>query len=91
MNHSPKTLEEYLEDFIDENTVSDSEAVTLQVTNDELRDLGLLFVRGICGWAQALKGGDVQQSGVARIDGTINEEEDDDDTEDFAFKSDLIN
>ncbi len=50
MNQPPLTLRDFLESFVDENSDADCSDVLLDVTPQEVEDLGLFFVRGICGW-----------------------------------------
>ncbi len=54
MNHTPRKLQDFLEDFVDDNTLVDGDELLIDVTPEDTRQLGLFFVRGICGWIHNL-------------------------------------
>ena len=49
------TLEEYLERFVDENTQSAGEEITLVVSDAEAQTLGLFFINGITGYIACVR------------------------------------
>lgn len=49
------TLEEYLERFVDENTQSAGEDVTLLVTDEQAHTLGLFFINGLAGFVESAR------------------------------------
>jgi len=49
------TLEEYLERFVDENTQSVGEDVTLLVTAQQAQTLGFFFVNGLAGFIERVR------------------------------------
>ncbi len=48
-------LKDFLENFVDEHALTGGDEVLLDVTQEEVEELGNFFVRGICGWMQGLK------------------------------------
>ncbi len=48
-------LQDFLENFVDEHALAGGDEVLLDVTQEEVEELGNFFVRGICGWMQGLK------------------------------------
>ena len=48
------TLEEYLQEFVDENTESLEEAKLL-VTNQQAQTLGFFFIRGLAGFVEYIR------------------------------------
>jgi hypothetical protein len=54
MSRPPQKLKEFLEGFVDEHALADGDELLLDVTEEEARDLGLFFIRGICGWMHGL-------------------------------------
>jgi len=55
MAQPPRTLRDFLEEFVDDHSVVGGDEVLLDVTPEEAEDLGLFFVRGICGWMHGLR------------------------------------
>jgi hypothetical protein len=55
MSRPPQKLKEFLEGFVDEHALADGDELLLDVTEEEARDLGLFFIRGICGWMHGLE------------------------------------
>ncbi len=55
MAQPPRTLRDFLEEFVDNHTVVGSDEVLLDVTPEDAEDLGMFFVRGICGWMHGLR------------------------------------
>ena len=49
------TLEEYLQEFVDENTQSAREDVALIVTNEQAQTLGYFLINGLAGFVESLK------------------------------------
>jgi len=49
------TLEEYLEEFVDENTQSAGEEVKLLVTDQQAQTLGLFFINGLAGFVECAR------------------------------------
>ena len=54
MRRPPQKLKEFLQGFVDEHALADGDELLLDVTEEEARDLGLFFIRGICGWMHGL-------------------------------------
>ncbi len=54
MNRPPSKLKDFLESFVDEHALEDGGDLLLDVTAEEAQDLGLFFIRGICGWMHGL-------------------------------------
>jgi hypothetical protein len=54
MSRPPQKLKEFLQGFVDEHALADGDELLLDVTEEEARDLGLFFIRGICGWMHGL-------------------------------------
>ncbi len=48
-------LKDFMENFVDEHSLTGGDDVLLDVTQEEVEQLGIFFVRGICGWMQGLK------------------------------------
>ncbi len=55
MAQPPRTLRDFLEEFVDDHSVVGGDEVLLDVTPEEAEDLGVFFVRGICGWMHGLR------------------------------------
>ncbi|MGH9897851.1 MAG: hypothetical protein ACRD4L_03245, partial [Pyrinomonadaceae bacterium] len=55
MTQQIRKLQDFLEDFVDEHAVTDGEELLLDVTPEEMEDLGWFFVRGVCGWMHGLR------------------------------------
>jgi len=49
------TLEEYLERFVDENTRSAREDVTLVVTDEQAQTLGFFLINGLAGFVECVR------------------------------------
>ena len=49
------TLEEYLEEFVDENTQSDAEEVKLIVTDQQAQTLGYFLINGLAGFVECTR------------------------------------
>ena len=49
------TLEEYLEQFVDENTQSANEEVRLLVTDQQAQTLGYFFLNGLAGFVERIR------------------------------------
>ncbi len=77
-------LRDFLEDFVDDHALVGEDEVLLDVTPEEVEDLGNFFVRGICGWMQGLKKVRQQQRTVDSAL-TADEENDGDKIEETDF------
>jgi len=57
MSHPRRmTLGAYIDKFIEEHAIAKSDdQIILDVTSEEAEELGLFFIRGLCGWMQGLK------------------------------------
>ncbi len=53
-SHPPQKLKEFLASFVDEHGLSEADELLLDVTPEEVRDLGMFFIRGLCGWMHGL-------------------------------------
>ena len=49
------TLEEFLEEFVEENTNAGDEDLTLAVTDEQIQSLGQFFIRGLAGFIHGLR------------------------------------
>ncbi len=49
------TLEEYLERFVDENTQSANEEITLIIPDGQAQTLGLFFINGLAGYIACVR------------------------------------
>ena len=49
------TLEEYLEQFVDENTQSADEEITLIIPDGQAQTLGLFFINGLAGYIACVR------------------------------------
>ena len=49
------TLEEYLERFVDENTQSADEEITLIIPDGQAQTLGLFFINGLAGYIACVR------------------------------------
>ena len=49
------TLEEYLQEFVDDNTQSAGEELQLVVTNQQAQTLGFFLINGLAGFVECLK------------------------------------
>lgn len=56
------TLEEYLQEFVDENTEQSVEDVRLLVTNQQAQELGFFLIQGLAGFVQTVR---LQRSFIA--------------------------
>ena len=54
MSRPPQKLKDFLESFVDEHALAESNELLLDVTPEEAQDLGMFFIRGICGWMHGL-------------------------------------
>ncbi len=55
MTERVRKLRDFLEEFVDEHAIAGGDELLLDVTPEEAEDLGLFFVRGMCGWMQGLQ------------------------------------
>ncbi|MDQ3253805.1 MAG: hypothetical protein M3R15_07840 [Acidobacteriota bacterium] len=55
MSQHPRKLGDFLEEFVDEHAIAGGDELLLDVTPEEAEDLGLFFVRGMCGWMHGLR------------------------------------
>jgi uncharacterized membrane protein len=76
------SLEEYLEQFVDENTQPSDEEITLIIPDAEAQNLGLFFIYGLAGYIESVR--------AWREANAINCEADDDDLSD-ARRKEFIN
>jgi hypothetical protein len=67
------TLEEYLERFVDENTQSAGEDITLVISDAEAQTLGLFFINGITGYIACMR----NDRGTAQTTSTSEDEQND--------------
>jgi hypothetical protein len=49
------SLEEYLEEFVEENTQTASEEITLIIPDAEAQSLGLFFIYGLAGYIESVR------------------------------------
>ena len=49
------TLEEYLQDFVDENTEATADDTKLLVTNQQAQMLGFFFIHGLTGFIESVR------------------------------------
>ena len=49
------TLEEYLQEFVDENTESANDEVKLLVTNQQAQTLGFFLINGLAGFVECAR------------------------------------
>lgn len=49
------TLEEYLQEFVDQNTDQSVEDVKLLVTNQEAQELGFFLIQGLAGFVECAR------------------------------------
>ncbi|HEY6245082.1 MAG TPA: hypothetical protein VIX17_14105 [Pyrinomonadaceae bacterium] len=49
------TLEEYLKEFVDENTQSDAEEIKLIVTDQQAQTLGYFLINGLAGFVECTR------------------------------------
>ena len=54
MSQTPRRLQDFLESFVEDNSLVDADELLLDVTPEEVQELGFFFVRGICGWIHGL-------------------------------------
>ncbi len=54
MSRTPRNLRDFLESFVDDNALVDGDELLLDVTPEEVQELGFFFVRGICGWIHGM-------------------------------------
>lgn len=54
MSQTPRKLRDFLESFVDDNALVDGDELLLDVTPEEVQELGFFFVRGIRGWIHGL-------------------------------------
>jgi len=55
MTERVRKLRDFLEEFVDEHAIAGGDELLLDVTPEEAEDLGLFFVRGMCGWMHGLR------------------------------------
>ncbi len=60
MTERVRSLRDFLAEFVDEHAIADgssssSDELLLDVTPEEAEDLGVFFVRGMCGWMHGLR------------------------------------
>jgi hypothetical protein len=79
------TLEEYLEQFVDENTQSAEEEVKLLVTDQQAQTLGFFFIDGLAGFVESvrLQRGPLHTSASENEGEPQNEVTDDSDMDEF--------
>ena len=56
------TLEEYLQQFVDDNTEQSVEDVRLLVTNQQAQELGFFLIQGLAGFVESVR---LQRSCIA--------------------------
>ena len=49
------TLEEYLQQFVDDNTEQSVEDVRLLVTNQQAQELGFFLIQGLAGFVESVR------------------------------------
>ena len=49
------TLEEYLEQFVEENTQTADEEISLIIPDSEAQNLGLFFIYGLAGYIESVR------------------------------------
>ena len=49
------TLEDYLQDFVDENTEATADDTKLLVTNQQAQMLGFFFIQGLTGFIESVR------------------------------------
>ena len=49
------SLEEYLEQFVEENTQTVDEEITLIIPDSEAQNLGLFFIYGLAGYIESVR------------------------------------
>ena len=82
------TLEEYLERFVDENTQSAEEQITLVVSDAEAQTLGLFFINGITGYMACVR----NERGTSQTTSTLEDEQNDQMADELLTdQDDLIN
>lgn len=54
MSRPPQKLKDFLESFVESHALEDGNELLLDVTPEEARDLGMFFIRGLCGWMHGL-------------------------------------
>ena len=55
MTERVRNLRDFLAEFVDEHAIAGGDELLLDVTPEEAEDLGLFFVRGMCGWMHGLQ------------------------------------
>jgi hypothetical protein len=90
------TLAEYLEGVISDHAVINGQRVVLDVTDDEAREFGLMFIRGLCGFFLGLDDArrlrQVEQDAETANDyHLINQVMDDEQYDDDEDKEDFVN
>ncbi len=68
----PLKFRDFQESFVDEHSEEDCDELLLDVTPEEVQDLGVFFVKGICGWMYNLRRERVRR-GVDGIDADVTE------------------
>jgi hypothetical protein len=82
------TLEDYLEEFVDEHTESAEDEMKLLVTDAQVRSVGLFFIDGMVGLIKCLR----SERGMPLSLETLDEEQSDKVTDDVNTDADeLIN
>ena len=72
------TLEEYLQEFVDDNTQSAGEEIKLMVTNQQAQTLGFFFINGLAGFVECvrLQQGSTQEGEPSEDEGTLQPQND---------------
>jgi hypothetical protein len=65
------TLEEYLQEFVDENTESARGEVKLLVTNQQAQTLGFFLIHGLAGFVECVR---LQRGSAKELDLSESEE-----------------
>ncbi len=76
MTERVRSLRAFLAEFVDEHAIAgggDSDELLLDVTPEEAEDLGVFFVRGMCGWMHGLRRMRAEQSS-AEVSGEAADE-----------------
>ena len=81
------TLEDYLEEFVDEHTESAEDEMRLLVTDAQVRSVGLFFIDGMVGLIKCLR----SERGTQLSQGTQGEQKDEITDEVTKDRDDFIN
>ena len=68
-----RNLRDFLAEFVDEHAIAGGDELLLDVTPEEAEDLGLFFVRGMCGWKHGLQRVRQQQNSTDTHEGAAEE------------------